>query len=318
MIKKIKKGLSTRKVKIFLGFLLCSFLAWFISNLSESYTHGTVFDITYVNVPDSLLLTEVSKEKINVKLKTNGFQFLGFNLKLRKVDADLSFLQFEKGNYFLPPENYKEQIERQLSKSIQLLEIDKDTIFFDFHKIHSKEVPVVAKVKVFFEQNYLLNGTLQVQPDHILIKGPMHEIDTIDHVETEELVLRDLTSDFSEELGIYKAIGLKDTKFSSSSIEVSGEVAKFSEKIIEIPVEVINLPEGAGIRTFPDMVRAVCKAEVNQLKELTASDFKLIADYSVLQEKPSKTLRLRLIKEPLEMYSVKLMRTEVEFILKRE
>ncbi|WP_394748559.1 CdaR family protein [Spongiimicrobium salis] len=318
MIKKIKKGLSRRKVKVFLIFFLCSFFSWFISNLSESYVHNTVFKVNYINAPDSLLLTKASQEEIAVKLKASGFQFLSFNFAPKIVDADLSALQYKRGTYFLLQNHYGGHIEKQLPKSIELIQMARDTIFFDFYKVFSKEVEVDPEVEVTFAQNHLLNGVLEVTPKVITVTGPRHEIAKIDRLKTEELLLSERTTDFSNTLKIQRPTALQYTKFSSTVVEVSGKVAKFSEKALEIPVEVTNIPEGAEVRTFPNVVTVICKADVGQLKGLSENDFKLVADYAVVRENPSKTLRLRLLKKPPYAYSVKLMETEVEYILKRE
>ena len=101
MIGKIKRGLNQRKVKIFLLFLICSFLAWFISKLSETYTSNAVFDIEYTNVPDSLSLKQTLKKQIDVKLRASGFQFLAFNFYNKKVKIDVSAMEHSKATYFI-------------------------------------------------------------------------------------------------------------------------------------------------------------------------------------------------------------------------
>ena len=253
-----------------------------------------------------------------MKLKASGFQFFAFNFRPKKVNADLSALQFKNEKYFLLQTHYGKQIEKQLPKSIELLQMDRDTIFFDFYKVYHKDVPVVPDLELTFAQNHLLHGKLKISPDYIRITGPQHEISQINELKTEALVLSNQTSDFSNSLKIQMPEALKDSKFSVNTVTISGKVAKFSEKMIELPVEVINLPEGTEIRTFPNTVAVICKADLKQLKTLSAKNFKLIADYATLRGNPSTTLRLRLVKKPLYAYSVKLMETEVEYILKRE
>lgn len=318
MIKRIKNGLSKRKVQIFLLSLLCSGLAWFISNLSESYTNRAVFEIEYTNTPDSLLLTKVFKDKIEVKLKASGFQFLGFGFSHKKVKVDLSALEKADSKYFVPQSSYVRQIERQLSSSMTLLEIDRDTLFFDFHKIYSKEVPVRPKVEIQMAQNYLLDGKLIIEPNVVTITGPKNEIDTIDMVETQAMIFPDLTSNFSRTLNLDMPLTLKNTVLSLRAVQVSGKVSRFSEKIIDVPVQVINLPQGTKIKTFPNVVSILCKAKIDRLKNLNATDFQLIVDYSSLEGNSAKTLPIELKEKPTDIHSARLLENQVEFILRRE
>ncbi|WP_299536428.1 YbbR-like domain-containing protein [Ulvibacterium sp.] len=305
-------------MKIFLLFLLCSGLAWFVSNLSEDYVHNAVFNLEYVNVPDSVLLDKASRNTVNVKLRAVGFQFLGFNFKNKSVKIDLSRVATTASKSYIPQEVYRGQIERQLSGSMTLLEMDRDTLFFDFLKLESKEVPVRPQITLNLEQNYLLDGNLEVRPEKITVKGPKEEIDTIQSVRSARLDLQDLTADFTRKAMIIRPQQLKNTTFSSESVSIKGKVARFSEKMIQVPIEVINLPEGTQIRTFPDSVSILCKAKIKELRDLENPDFRVIADYGTANEDNANTLVLKITRKPESIYSADLLETEVEFILKRE
>ena len=241
-----------------------------------------------------------------------------FNFHAKKVKINLSSMKKIGPTYFVPQDVYKKQIEKQLSGSMTLLEMDKDTLFFDFYEVYSKEVPVKSRVKINLAQNYLLDGEILVEPKIVVVTGPKNEIDTLMAVQTNEMVLTDVASDFSRKLSLYKPPALENTNFSKSLVRVSGKVSRFSEKIIDIPVEVINLPEGFEIKTFPNMVSVLCKAKIEQLKDLSTSDFELIADYDLIKDNSAATLSLELRKKPENIHSVRLLETQVEYILKRK
>ncbi|PCJ94055.1 MAG: hypothetical protein COA50_12915 [Flavobacteriaceae bacterium] len=314
----IAKGFSKRKVKIFLVFLLCSSLAWLLSNLSEPYTSNTTFNLGFEEVPDSLLLTNVSKNRIRVKLKASGYQFLSFGFKRKNVSINLSSIQKIGSTYFVPQRVYKAQIERQLSNSIALLDLDNDTIFVDFFKVYSKEVPVISVIDLVLAPNHLLEGELLINPSTVIVKGPKSEIDSITGVRTTEMVLTELTSDFSHDIALIKPAEIVNTEFSIKSVNISGTVSKFSEKIIKVPVEVINLPDGLIMQTFPNTVSILCKAKLEELRVLGASDFLLSVDYHAIKEGSTNILPLQLLKKPEKVHSAVPMETQVEYILRKE
>ena len=313
----MEKGRFRRKVNIFLVFLVCSCLAWLVSRLSENYTQGTSFDLVYVNVPDSLRLSGASKNSVDVRLRASGFQFLGFNFKSKQIAIDLENLDQKGIQYYIPQKIYRKQIQDQLTASMTLLEADSDTIFFKFQRLHQKEVPVRAEVTVGLGQNYLLEDDLEIHPETIMLNGPIDEVSKVDFISTSQLELADLTSDFERRVALSRAEGLQNTTYSMDSVIVSGKVFRFSEKIVDIPIRVINLPEGTEIRTFPETVSVLCKGKLDRLKVLEASDFDIVGDYNDVSQS-RQILQLDLLVFPEVLHSAQLLETEVEFILKRE
>jgi len=318
LIEKIKNGLNKRKVKLFLVLLLCSSLAWFISNLGEQYTNNGTFDIYYGSTPDSLLLNSVSKRNIKVRLRASGFQFLMFGFKNKSVAVDLSELENRGSKFFVSPIAYRSQIENQLSKFITVLDMDRDTLFFDFQRLYKKKVPVIANVTIDLEQNYLMDKGYILMPDSITVIGAKKEIDTLKGISTQAMILSHTASDVSKELKLSLPSNLKNTKYSNRSVTLSAKIFRFSEKIFKVPVEVVNVPEGVEIRTFPEMASVLCRGGLNVIKELTVSDFVVAADYLSLRDKSENILELKLVKKPNTPNLVQLKEDKVEFILKRQ
>ncbi len=318
MIQKVKHVLKKRKAKLFFLFLLCSGLAWFVSNLSDRYVSRGSFSLAYVNPPDSMLLVDASKKQMELKLEAVGFQFLAFNLGNRNLRIDLSNIKKDGDVYFIPPTDYSRQLEKQLPGSVRLLETEGDSLFFELYHVITKRVPVVSQVELQFPQNYLLDGTLQLVPDSISLKGPQNEIDTIEFVKTERLELVDLTSDFSVVVKLHRNNILEHTSYSDPAITVKGTVSRFSEKVISVPVSVKNIPQEVTVELFPSEVKVLVKASLNRLKTIKSGDFEVMADYDRLERTNANSMVLQLSKKPKTIHSARLLKGEVDFILKRE
>lgn len=292
-------------------------MAWLVSKLSETHTDSTSFELYFTNVPDSLILNKSSITRVNVRVRASGFQFLRYQFGSRRLGIDLSEIQHGENGYFLPLERYHDQIETQLPGAMMLLDMDRDTLYLDFLKVQTKRLPVLADVRLDLGQNYLLDGPLELTPDSVLVRGPMSEIDSMSRVYTTVLVFDELMDDFNREVPLRIPENLTHTVFKPAKVRISGRVIRFSEKIVDVPVEVIRLPEGTEIRTFPNTIPVLCKAPVDRLKEVDAHDFRLVADYSTLAEGQS-FLQVRLLEKPDVVHSAQLMEEQVEFILKRE
>ena len=306
-----------RKVRVFIIFLICSLGAWLISRLSQTYSHTIAFNLVYSEAPEGLIMMEAPPEQIGVRIRANGFQLLGYQLNPKHVEINLADAQLSNKGYYISPQAYRDQIERQLGQGVGLLQIPADTIFMDFQQLQSKTVPVQVVSSLDFAQNYMLDGPLVIEPRQVHLLGPPSEIDTIEQVHTEQLALSELKDNFQLELGLREAASLPHTQFSEDRIRVSGWVFRFSETVIQVSVEVINVPEGIEIQTFPDVVGILCKGRVAGLKNLTPRDFQLVADYGALENGTGR-LVLSLVENPTGVYETQLLETSVEFIIKRE
>jgi len=149
-------------------FLLCSFLAWFISKLSEPYESGVTLELNYENLPDTLLITKDSKAEVNARFSTNGFQFLSYNFSPKKIDLNLSKAKTIRDRFYFPKAELALSIRGQISNNTKLVSIAQDTVFLNVFKVKSKEVPVRPNITLDLEQNYLMDGPLKIDPQKVV------------------------------------------------------------------------------------------------------------------------------------------------------
>ncbi len=262
-------------------------------------------------------MVDTPPEELGVRIRANGFQLLGYQLSPKKIAIDLREVRQGNKGYFISPQTYRNQIEQQLSQGIGLLQVPSDTIFLNFQKMKSKTVPVRVPGGLNFAQNYMLEGELILEPEQVHLLGPPSEIDSIEVVFTEPLPISEIKGDFKKELLIDSKYRHPNTEFSQDRIKVSGSVFRFSEAVIEVPVEVINLPDSLVVQTFPNMVGVLCKGRIEGLKSLNPDDFRLVADYSSPSSETGRLL-LNLALKPEGVHETQLLEISVEFITRRE
>ena len=318
LLEWIKTGLKKRKVKVFLVFLLCASLAWLINKLSLTYTNNTTFQVEYINIPEEFLLANTPKDEIQVRLQAAGFQFLGYELKPKRIQLDVSKVMHKDDSYYLTADQIRIQLESQLNNYSTLTDFDSDAIYFDFTSLETKKVPVKALVEMTFATNHILEGGIKVAPDSVQLSGPKSQIDTISQIRTVLFKSENVNSSFSNEIALQLPKQLKGTTFSKQKVMVSGKVVKFSEQVIKVPVHVINLPENIKVRTFPEIVEVRCQGTLEHLKQLEIEDFSVEADYAKVSKATENRLSVKLVKYPRTLNSAVMSTNEVEFILRRE
>lgn len=314
-IKQVFEKANSRKMKVFLLFLICSILAWAVSKLSEAYESRAKFDIVYKNVPDSLLSKKNPKRTISAKIETSGFQFLGYAISPKTIQLDVQNVLEQDGGYFLTASTIKSQLENQLPNRISLVELDEPIYWTDLYLVDSKTVPINPRIELELAQNHLLEGKLKLVPDSVQIKGPKKDIEKIKGVFTLPLVLTNVSSNFSERVGLQSLDSLVNVLLNIEEVNISGKVVRFSEKEFDVTIDTRNVPEGYRLRMFPDHVQLVCKAGIDRLKELKTSDFEVFVDYNSVSE--DKYLFVQLLEEPEGVFSVRLLKDRIEFVLEK-
>ena len=318
MERNLIAGLNRRKAKIFFLFLFCSFLAWFLSNLSDPYEARTEFTLNYKNLPDSLILGNNAEKNLEAKVRTSGFRLLYYKFFSKRIDVDLSKVAYQSGSYVLEEDALKKQMDRQLSQNISLLDLDGNQWEVDLYQVSQKALVVKPRIELKFQPNHILDGVLQVSPDSVIIKGPASEIDTLFHVETEPVILDNLSDDFSAEASIVFPKNLDNSIFSANRVVVSGTVLKFSEKVFNVNVQALNVPDGYRLKMFPNSVSLVCKASLDELKNIESNDFEITADYKQLGATTNNSILLQVTKKPGTVYAVRLQQRMVNFVLERK
>ncbi|WP_435622635.1 hypothetical protein [Flagellimonas sp.] len=318
MERNLIAGLNRRKVKVFFLFLFCSLLAWFLSNLSDSYESRTEFTLNYKNLPDTLILGNNAEKSVEAKVRTSGFQLLYYKFFSKRIDVDLSNVVYESGDYLLKEDILKKQMDRQLSQNISLLDLDGTQWIVDLYQVSQKALRVKPRIELKFEPNHLLDGVLSISPDSIIVKGPASEIDTLFEVETEPIILNNLSDDFSAEVSIVFPKDLDNSIFSENRVEVAGKVVKFSEKVFDVDVRAVNVPDGYNLKMFPNTVSLVCKASLDALKKIESEDFEVTANYEQLGGNTSNSILLQVTKKPGTVYAVRLQQRVVNFVLERK
>ncbi len=317
MIGRFKSGIRNTRARDFLLFLILSFLAWMISRLSETYTHPVSIQMKYEQAPDSLILVSSPPERLQVRVRANGFQLLRYQISPKQIRVNLKEVQRRGGRYFIRPDACRRQVESQLDAAVGLLEMPADTLFVDLQQLRSRTVRVRAEVGLDLAQNYMLEGELSVEPGQIHLLGPPEEIDTISFLRTVPLSLTDVRESFARELPLEAVARLPHTRFSAQKVQVAGTVFRFSETVVDVPINIVNLPENLEIRTFPPTVGVLCRGRIEALKNLGPDDFRIEADFEAPDPETGR-LGLVLAELPAGVYNAVLLENSVEFIVRRE
>jgi len=307
-----------RKTKILLIFLSVSFLFWMLIKLSKEYTDVVQFNVNYSNLPEGKMLQDDPNKRIDVIIKTYGFNLVKYHINKRNVDVDLNALKRKKGLvYYQLSNDLSPQIQKQVAADVAVIAIKPDTLYFSLGISKTKNVKVIPEVNIQYQTGYNMLGNLIVEPNEISISGPEVLIDSITEIRTESMNLEDINSSILLNLPIITLDKNSNVRYSVNEVTVSGTVEKFTEAKLQLPFSVRNLPNNYNITTFPDKVDVIFLIGLSDYNKINQNDFKIICDYNTTIKNELNYLIPEVVSKPAMVTEYKIIPNQIEYLIKK-
>jgi hypothetical protein len=313
-----KEHRSHPRLIVFLVCLVISILMWLFIELMKDYTDEVRYNVTFINSPKDLILTNSDGNAISIGMKAQGFELLAakYSRKHPELIIDLSTLKIrpsaEGYTAYLPSARIVEQLGNQIRFNKEITYIKPDTLFFRFSKIFSRQVPVKLNMDYTLNGQYDVTDSIWYKPQFITVSSIKSIIDTLSFVSTEEIILSLLDSSVNMKVPINKGYRASLMKFSTDSVTVRLNVEKVTEAEFTIPVSISGNKE--NVKIFPDKVEIVCRIPLSAYTRISASDFSAEVEFlpSSIHE---KKLKVNLVRIPGKVRVLKINPAEVEYII---
>lgn len=307
-----------RKVKVFLFILLLTSIIWLLIELSKITNSTAVFKIEYKNIPTGMLLQRKPTSEISIALKAPGFSLLKYKIKKNKVALNLNKVVKANSNYYLLPNQQKAYLNAQLPGETEVISVLKDTIFIELGKNKSKKVPVNLQLDIKFKLGYNLTAPLKIIPDSVTITGPAKYVDSIKELSNTLLELNDVHKNIYKELDLKLPPKNSNVILSTTKVIVKANVDKFTEGSFNIPVTIINKPEGIKINTFPNTIEVIYQAGLSNFNKITKNSFLVVYDYKQYEKDTLTRFLTPIIKQKSEFISsLKINPSQIEFLIQK-
>ncbi len=285
MKKKVVSSLvflkNDRNVRIFSMFLVLTTIIWFLIELSKSYSTIAEIKIEYKNLSNTQILQEPPLDRVEVVLRSSGFNLMSYQIFTKKVALDLTDAIYKRGDkHFIVLKNHQLEIGNQLDSGTELLGFNTDTIFFELGATISKKVPIQIQLDASYKLGYSLMSRIKIQPDSVLIIGPQKYIDTIQKITTQKLLLIDIFENINAVVDLQINPTITTINYGVTNVAVSGLVEKITEGKWSIPVKIINAPSHVKITTFPKNIEIVFQVAISNFSKINENSFDVVFDYN--------------------------------------
>ena len=313
------KNRNNKMYHKFLLFIILSVVFWFMTKLSKEYDSTLEYPVSYINLPEDKLLQEAPVEVIEIHVKTTGFKLISATFFPTELKIDVSNLNWKSStDYYLLLSQQKLAIQKQMKTGVEIDFFINDSIYFNLGKLKNKKVPVKPLLDLSYATGFELNGNITTVPDSILISGPESILDTINFVSTKLLQIKKLNNSIDQTIEIERFSSDSNVKLQQKNIKIIANVEKYTEGTLEIPFEVLNLPENNIINTFPKVVKVTYKVALSNFNKIDFTSFLIHCDYQVSQKNNlSYLIPILVEKSPMVKY-VRMSPMKIDYIINKE
>ena len=316
------RSLFYRKLLTFLVFVVISTGFWIVRSLSEQYETNVYYPVKYTNFPENKVLINELPEKLELRIRANGFSILKSKLNLNLVPLRFdvnSFALNSLGNdtFFVITETVKDLLSEELDQ-VRIMDITPDTLFFRFTNVETKKVPVRPVLDMhekFFQKQFTLNGKIRVIPDSITLSGPGNVIRTIHEVQTESLAFTNLADSITKTCRI---VALNLLTYSVQKVQVTIPVDRFTEVEERLSVQPVNVPDSLIMIAIPGQVRVTYRICLSNYQKIAHNPLSPRINYQEINARQTSRLTVFLADTPQIVSNVRFNPNEIEFLITRK
>ena len=280
MAKTFKNPFKNSKLKAFIVFLFLASVFWMLTKFSKQDVASVGATISFVNIPQGYMLDENTIQDFSFNVNATRFEFLGYVFKKPSIKIDVGAFFNEIANTArVDGAALEKLILNQVVDDGFVTQLSLPELMITLEPLSFKKVPILGQVSISYDVGFDAMGPLQIKPDSVTITGSKQLLDTIVSITTTPLELFDISASFRQAISV-ESISNATATISPKTVTISQNVSEFSQKILMIPVTMINQPSQGNFKLLPASIRVAFNVPVDRFNEITLEDFTIICDYN--------------------------------------
>ncbi|HEY5325408.1 MAG TPA: CdaR family protein [Mucilaginibacter sp.] len=308
-------AIERRRVSAFFTCLLLAFFAWVITVLSNPYKYTVKEILDFRNTPQKRAFHSLQADTVNATVNGTGWDMLfsKINPGNKVVSVDLQTLEDKS---YVVLSSQIDQINSKRESGQQITRFSPDTLYFDFSNRKVKRIPVRLITDVKYQHQFNQSGNITLKPAYVVINGPSNVIDKITEWDSDALKL-DSVGETVNILVNLQPVKEGNLSIYPKNVQVTIPVDEFTEKVLEIPVKVLNNSNYEDVKIFPQKVKVTFTTSLTRYEEIDEDFFEATADLDLWRLHGYKVLPVVLSKIPGYCRIVKIEPQNIDFIIKK-
>lgn len=307
-------AIERRRLSVFITCLVLAVIAWVFVSLSDSYEYIVKEALVFKNAPQKRAFRSLQSDTVDVKMKGTGWQMLFSKMNAVRHTVHIDLRTLENKN-FVVLSNQLKQINAERDINDQIITVNPDTLYFDFTNRMVKRVPVKLLLAISYQQRFALANNIIIKPAYVTLSGPANHINKITQWQTDSLKLRNINESYTARVNL-RAVNDGSMIIYPKSVQVNIPVDEFTEKILDVPVRLIN-PHYDNVKIFPQKIKVTFTVSLSKYAQTDESDFDAFADLDLWRDKGYTSLPVKFTRLPAFCKIVNIEPRNVDFIVKK-
>jgi len=284
---------------------------WLMIRLSQEYEITLKIPVEVMDKPYDEYIKIVSD--VSVKIKGSGYKLLSNGKFLNINTLNISYYNIStikngvNNSYYLESSLLKEQLNNILPENLNILKIEPERLRVFIYKKYYKKLKVIPHIIYSPYKQYDIYGKIYIEPKEVLVCGEKEKIENIEYIETDSVVLKNLTRSKYGELKLNFPHGVFES--STYKIKYYIPIEKYTEATLKIPIHLYN----NEIKLFPSNVNVIFKVALKDYKKIKEDMFH-VETTPLENNTTEKYLKLNLKKKAWFIKEVRLDPSEVEYL----
>lgn len=307
--------IERRRISLFFISLTLAIGAWMFFSLSNRYVYQVRTVVRFVNFPQNKAFHSLQSDTVKLQVEGTGWQLLFSKLRISPQSVDIDLRELRKQTYISLSDQLND-INKQFASTQKVVYVMPDTLYFDFSSRAVKKIPIRLVQNIQFKSKYGLSDSVQISPYYVTVTGPLEELSMIDHWNTDTLTMKDVNGSISSKILLQRP-SKANINIYPGIVDIRLLVDEFTEKIIEIPVKVLNNNDYSNIKLLPDKVKITFLTALSNYPEIDRRDFEVIVDLNNWKEKGYQQLPAKVSHFPEFCKLVKIEPQNIDFIIQK-
>jgi len=309
---KIKAFLQTDRAML-MGCIGIALIVWLFMKMAQPHNTELPLEINYT-IPDDKIFAAPLPKTITPKISGTGWAL--FSRYLRAQRPEINLMLENTPNQIISASQLETAIQSRLPSPLTAKLRTFQSITVQLDDKARKRIPIVLQQNIRLASQYQFIVPPHPVPDSITIYGPKSVIEKIEVWQTERIDMESVKESSESTVELLPHPNT-EVSFEPISIICDIDVEQFTEKTLEIPIQIINAPDTLLLTIHPSKIKITCRVGLSNYDKVDATQFQAVADFMKVDVNNSNYAPVKLTQVPDFVNNTDAQPQNVEFIISR-
>ena len=304
---------DAKEFLMFLFFLLAAFVFWYLTTMNQEYEMSYSVKTELKHLPDDVILTEPMPKVVKVVLKDRGDKLVEYKARGKMETLDIDYRQHARtGRTAIYGAELEKLLRSKLASSTEIVSVTPDTLLYYAAEARGVKLPVRWQGRIEADRQYVIEQ-VRLVPDSVVVYAAKQLTDTMTAVYMPIVEHVGLTD--SLKLLLAPGREMWGVRYEPDAVEMNVAVSPYVVKRVQVPVEGYMFPYGQELKTFPSKVEVAFRVSLDDFREVTEEDFKILVRHSQIRDNNSGKVAISLDEMPDNVTDIVIEPTEVDYLI---